>query len=79
MGRIFVWVLYGSKAKLFQKTQKQLLEELPEQFIYRQQVITETCKARRFDDEFDEQMCGLYEIEEQLNRRLAVAEQEMDT
>ena len=62
-----------------QKTQKQLIEELEEQFIYRQQVITEARKARRDDDEFDEQMRGLYEIEEQLKRKLAVAEQEMDT
>jgi len=62
-----------------QKTQKQLLEELEEQFIYRQQVITEARKTRRVDAEFEEQMHGLYEIEEQLKRNLSVAEQEMDT
>ena len=62
-----------------QKTQKQLLEELEEQFIYRQQIITEARKARRDDDEFAEQMRGLYEIEEQSKRKLAVVEQEMDT
>jgi hypothetical protein len=62
-----------------QKTQKQLLEELEEQFIYRQQVITEARKSRRVDADFDEQMRGLYEIEEQLKRRLAVVEQKVDT
>ena len=61
-----------------QKTQKQLLEELEEQFIYRQQIITEARKAQRGDDEFDEQMHGLYEIEEQLKRKLSVIEQKMD-
>jgi hypothetical protein len=53
-----------------QKTQKQLLEELEEQFIYRQQVITEARKARRVDADFDEQMRGLNELEEQLKRKL---------
>lgn len=62
-----------------QKTQKQLLEELEEQFIYRQQVITEARKARRVDADFDEQMHGLYEIEEQLKRKLAAIKQKMDT
>ena len=62
-----------------QKTQKQLLEELEEQFIYRQQVITEARKARRVDADFDEQMSGLYELEEQLKRKLAAVEQKMDT
>jgi hypothetical protein len=62
-----------------QKTQKQLLEELEEQFIYRQQVITEARKTRRVDAEFEEQMHGLYEIEEQLKRKLSVVEQKMDT
>jgi DNA invertase Pin-like site-specific DNA recombinase len=62
-----------------QKTQKQLLEELDEQFIYRQQVITEARKARRVDADFDEQMRGLYEIEEQLKRKLALIEEKIDT
>ena len=62
-----------------QKTQKQLFEELEEQFIYRQQVITEARKARRVDADFDEQMSGLYEIEEQLKRKLSVVEQKMET
>jgi len=62
-----------------QKTQKQLLEELDEQFIYRQQVITEARKARRVDADFDEQMSELYEIEEQLKRKLSVVEQKMNT
>ena len=44
--------------------------------IERQQVITEACKAHKDDDKFAE---PIREIEEQLNRRLAVAEQEMDT
>ena len=67
------------KHEYLQKTQKQLLEELEEQFIYRQQVITEARKARRVDADFDKQMSGLYEIEEQVKRRLAIVEQEMDT
>jgi len=62
-----------------QKTQKQLLEELEEQFIYRQQVITEARKAQRVDADFDEQMSGLYDIEEQLKRKLSVVEQKMET
>jgi DNA invertase Pin-like site-specific DNA recombinase len=62
-----------------QKTQKQLLEELEEQFIYRQQVITEARKARRVDADFDKQMSGLYEIEEQLKRELSVVEQKKET
>jgi len=62
-----------------QKTQKQLLEELQEQFIYRQEAITEARKARRVDADFDKQMSGLHEIEEQLKRKLAAVEQKMDT
>ena len=62
-----------------QKTQKQLLEELQEQFIYRQEVITEARKARRVDADFDKQMSELYDIEEQLKRKLAAVEQKMDT
>jgi hypothetical protein len=62
-----------------QKTQKQLHEELEEQFIYRQQVITEARKARRDDDEFAEQMRELYDQEERLKRKLVVIEQKVKT
>jgi hypothetical protein len=62
-----------------QKAQQQLLEELEEQFIKRQKIITQARKAQKIDDDFDEQMSELYEIEERLKRRLAVIEQEMDT
>jgi DNA invertase Pin-like site-specific DNA recombinase len=67
------------KYEYLQKTQKQLLEELEEQFIYRQRVITEARKARRVDADFDKQMSGLYEIEEQLKRKLALIEEKIDT
>ena len=65
--------------KYLQKTQKRLLEELQEQFIYRQEVITEARKAQRVDADFDKQMSGLYEIEEQLKRKLAAVEEKIDT
>jgi len=41
-----------------------LIEELEKQFIERQQVFTDACKARRNDDEIAKQMLELYEIEE---------------
>ena len=62
-----------------QKAQQQLIEELEEQFIERQQVITDARKALRDDAGFAEQMRELYRVEERLKCRLATLEQEIDT
>jgi len=65
--------------EFLQQVQKELLKELEEQSIKRQQVITDARKTQRDDDDFAEQMRGLYGEEERLKRRLATIEQELKT
>jgi alanyl-tRNA synthetase len=48
------------KYEHLQKDRHQILEELEQEFVKRQQVITEARKKLRADAEFDEQMRELY-------------------
>jgi len=61
-----------------QKVQQQLIEELEEQFIERQQFITRARKGQMDEADFTEQMRELYDKEERSKRKLAVIEQEVN-